>query len=88
MTRVLTRNIENGRGTALDLAAYESQGGYTALKKALTDYSPQALRELVKESNLRGRGGAGFPTGVKWGFVPQGEAAAEGTGSDTSAEKK
>jgi len=45
-------------------------GGYSALKKALI-MNPEDIREEVKKSGLRGRGGAGFPTGVKWGFVPQ-----------------
>ncbi len=53
------------------LAVYESHGGYTALRKALTELDPDRVREEVKSAGLRGRGGAGFPTGVKWGFVPQ-----------------
>jgi len=52
------------------LATYESRGGYGALKKALT--MPQdAIITAVKDSGLRGRGGAGFPTGMKWSFIPQ-----------------
>src|SRR4051812_34482301 len=53
-----------------DLSGYESQGGYLALKKALS-VPPATLVDEVKKSGLRGRGGAGFPTGMKWGFVPQ-----------------
>jgi NADH-quinone oxidoreductase subunit F len=46
-------------------------GGYESLKKALTTLSPDALVDMVKASGLRGRGGAGFPTGTKWSFVPK-----------------
>lgn len=52
------------------LKGYESRGGYQALKKALQTIPPAALVEMVKQSGLRGRGGAGFYTGMKWGFVP------------------
>jgi NADH-quinone oxidoreductase subunit F len=54
------------------LAAYKRQGGYQALRKALAMPPDQVISSL-KESALRGRGGAGFPTGVKWGFIPQGD---------------
>jgi NADH-quinone oxidoreductase subunit F len=50
---------------------YESTGGYQALRKALRELKPADVIESVKKSGLRGRGGAGFPTGVKWGFVPK-----------------
>ncbi|MGZ4110242.1 MAG: NADH-quinone oxidoreductase subunit F, partial [Actinomycetota bacterium] len=49
---------------------YQELGGYAGLRKALT-MTPAEVTEVVKESGLRGRGGAGFPTGVKWSFVPQ-----------------
>ncbi|RJP17407.1 MAG: NADH oxidoreductase (quinone) subunit F [Candidatus Abyssobacteria bacterium SURF_5] len=53
---------------------YEKSGGYMALRKAL-EIPPQDVQRLVKESNLRGRGGAGFQTGMKWSFVPMGPDA-------------
>lgn len=59
----------------LDLRGYESKEGYAALRKALKEMQPSAVTQLVKEANLRGRGGAGFPTGVKWSLVPMGEGA-------------
>jgi NADH-quinone oxidoreductase subunit F len=58
-------------GEALDLTAYERDGGYSALRKALKEMTPEAVINEVKDSNLRGRGGAGFPTGLKWTFVPK-----------------
>lgn len=53
-----------------ELATYVEHGGYTAFKKVVTGMTPEAVREEVKNSGLRGRGGAGFPTGMKWGFIP------------------
>lgn len=55
-----------------ELDTYVANGGYEALKKALT-MKPAEVVDIVKASNLRGRGGAGFPTGVKWSFIPQSE---------------
>jgi NADH-quinone oxidoreductase subunit F len=52
------------------VAGYERHYGYEALRKAL-EMNPDDIIDVVKESGLRGRGGAGFPTGLKWSFVPQ-----------------
>lgn len=48
---------------------YRSKGGYASVEKALKSMTPEAVTEEVKKSGLRGRGGAGFPTGMKWGFL-------------------
>ena len=53
------------------LDVYVMQGGYQALHKALKEMTPESIIEEVKKSSLRGRGGAGFPTGMKWSFVPK-----------------
>jgi NADH-quinone oxidoreductase subunit F len=68
--RPLTGNLR-ADGAPVDISAYEQAGGYQGLRKALT-LQPQEVTDLVKQSNLRGRGGAGFPTGLKWSFVPMG----------------
>lgn len=53
------------------LKVYKKNEGYKGLEKALNDYTPDELIEYIKQSGLRGRGGAGFPTGLKWSFVPK-----------------
>jgi NADH-quinone oxidoreductase subunit F len=68
--RILSKRF--GRRDGHKLAAYEADGGYRALKRAVGELGAASVREEVKASGLRGRGGAGFPAGVKWGFVPQG----------------
>ncbi len=67
--------IVDALGGLVDLAAYEAHEGYAGARQALTHMTPAEVIELVKDANLRGRGGAGFPTGLKWSFVPQGEAS-------------
>jgi len=52
------------------LAGYQAKGGFAGLEKAL-DMAPEQVTELVKSSGLRGRGGAGFATGLKWSFMPK-----------------
>src|SRR5213082_686012 len=51
---------------------YRREGGYRSVEKALKSMSPDEITEEVKKSGLRGRGGAGFPCGVKWGFIKRG----------------
>ena len=68
LTPVLTKRWLSPR--AWQLETYQHLDGYAALRKALSAH-PDELIQLVKDSGLRGRGGAGFPTGMKWGFIPQ-----------------
>jgi NADH-quinone oxidoreductase subunit F len=69
LERVLTRNFGLPRSESIDV--YLANGGYQGLRKALQDYTPEQLIEVVTASGLRGRGGAGFPAGRKWGFMPK-----------------
>lgn len=57
------------------ISDYINSGGYSALKKVIAEYTPQKVIDEVKASGLRGRGGAGFPTGMKWGFVAANKAS-------------
>jgi len=66
--KVLTANIDKLNSTSIDV--YVEGGGYEAARKAL-QMKPEEIIQVVKDSELRGRGGAGFPTGSKWSFVPK-----------------
>ena len=65
---ILTRNV--GVRDVQQLKVYESRGGYASVKKAF-EQTPEEIVQIVKESGLRGRGGAGFSCGMKWGFLPK-----------------
>lgn len=69
MERPLTQHIKPG-SVAFNLKDYKQVGGYGSLQKALKNMTPGDVTNLVKASNLLGRGGAGFPTGVKWSLIP------------------
>ncbi|HPU05114.1 MAG TPA: NADH-quinone oxidoreductase subunit F, partial [Thermogutta sp.] len=65
---VLLANIQ--KPDSHTLRAYEASGGYATLRRVLKELSPAEVVEEVRISGLRGRGGAGFPTGLKWSFLP------------------
>lgn len=66
---ILLKRATLPRSETIDV--YLANGGYQALTKALREYSPDDLINMVRASGLRGRGGAGFPAGLKWGFMPK-----------------
>src|SRR6266700_7575066 len=66
---VLLRRISKKASPSLD--AYRADGGYRALNKAAHEMTPAQVVDTVKASGLRGRGGAGFPCGLKWTFLPK-----------------
>ncbi|MDM7914775.1 MAG: NADH-quinone oxidoreductase subunit NuoF [Candidatus Eisenbacteria bacterium] len=75
MEKVLTRNIRPG-AEALDIEGYQRAGGYEAFRSIAGRKSPEEIVQLVFDSKLRGRGGAGFPTGLKWKAMPPFEGSA------------
>ncbi len=69
MTQVITGGLDGER--TWRLADYVKRGGYEALRKVLSGMTPEQVVDEVKKSSLRGRGGAGFPSGLKWTFMPK-----------------
>jgi len=67
--KILTRNVGKPDSQAIDV--YEAGGGYGVLRNTLKDKSPTDVIDIVKKSGIRGRGGAGFPAGLKWSFMPR-----------------
>ncbi len=74
MEKPLTKNIKPDQ-QPLSIKEYEKAGGYQSLRKIFKGMAPKEIQNLVKDSNLKGRGGAGFNTGLKWSFVPMGDDA-------------
>ncbi|CBL45452.1 NADH dehydrogenase I, chain F [gamma proteobacterium HdN1] len=74
-THPLTWRYSTHGQSILDIKTYEAMEGYAALRKALTEMKPADVQAEIKASGLRGRGGAGFPTGVKWSLIPMGPDA-------------
>jgi NADH-quinone oxidoreductase subunit F len=68
VVKVLTEGI--GEFDLRDLAVYRERGGYVQWKRAVTELAPADVADITMKSGLRGRGGAGFPTGRKWSFLP------------------
>jgi NADH-quinone oxidoreductase subunit F len=69
VTKVLTAGI--GEVDMRGIEAYRQRGGYTQWARAVRDLKPAEVLDLAEKSGLRGRGGAGFPTGRKWSFLPR-----------------
>ncbi len=73
MEQVLTKHIDIAKSPP-SLKEYEKAGGYVGVRKALKEMSPSSVISIIREANLLGRGGAGFPTGVKWSLIPSEES--------------
>ena len=72
-TLLLTKHMRENPEHSHLIDSYEKNGGYETARKTLINGSPENVLEEIKASNIRGRGGAGFPTGVKWGFLAENE---------------
>lgn len=72
--RPLTKNIRHDRAFAT-LADYELNGGYQGLRKSILELKPKEVQQWIKDAGLKGRGGAGFSTGLKWSLVPMDDDA-------------
>ena len=72
MEKPLTQHIKENK-EPLTIQEYEKAGGYASVKKVLKEMHPKEVQKIVKDSELKGRGGAGFSTGMKWSFVPMGD---------------
>src|SRR3569623_66497 len=68
MVKIVTRNFDKPNSHKLE--TYVANNGYEAARKAITSMTPAQVIDEVKKANLRGLGGAGFPTGMKWSFIP------------------
>src|SRR5574341_742506 len=69
LEKILSRHFDIPNAHEIDV--YLSRGGYEAARKVLTSWTQDQVIDQVKKSNLRGLGGAGFPTGMKWSFIPK-----------------
>ena len=72
-TLLLTKHMRENPENSHLIDVYEKNNGYSAARKVFKENNPGDVIEEIKTSNIRGRGGAGFPTGVKWGFLAEDE---------------
>lgn len=73
MTHIILRHRDIKDIHQLDV--YTANGGYDAWKKVVREYTPEQVIDEIKKAGIRGRGGAGFPAGIKWSFIPKGQGA-------------